>query len=123
MFPSGLHLALHFIIPGLIAILFFKKRWRLSWLIMMLTMAVDLDHLLANPIYDPNRCSINFHPLHSSFAILLYGVLMVFPKTRLIGLGLLLHMAIDLGDCYWIQDSFAIGSSMVEAFKPWSDVL
>ena len=105
MFHSALHLSLHFMIPGLTAILFFKKRWRLAWLIMILTMAVDLDHLLANPIYDPNRCSINFHPLHSYLAILLYGVLSVFPKTRLIGLGLLLHMAIDLGDCYWIQNS------------------
>ena len=123
MFHSAFHLALHFIIPGLIAILFFKKRWRLSWLIMILTMAVDLDHLLANPIYDPNRCSINFHPLHSYFAILLYGFMTVFPKTRLIGLGLLLHMAIDLGDCYWIQDSLAISLSIVESFKPWSTVL
>jgi hypothetical protein len=123
MFHSALHLTLHFIIPGLIAILFFKKRWRLSWLIMILTMAVDLDHLLANPMYDPNRCSINFHPLHSNPAILLYGVLTVFPKTRLIGLGLLLHMAIDLGDCYWIQDTSGILSSIVEAFKPCSAVL
>ena len=97
MSHSVLHVALHFLIPGLIAILFFKKRWRLSWLIMVLTMAVDLDHLMANPVYDPNRCSINFHPLHSYIAILLYGLMTAFPKTRLIGLGLLLHMGIDLG--------------------------
>jgi len=100
MFQSVFHLALHFIIPGLIAFLFFKKRWRLSWLIMVLTMAVDLDHLLANPIYDPNRCSIDFHPLHSYIAILLYGLMTVVPKTRLIGLGLLIHMAVDLGECF-----------------------
>ena len=63
-------------------------------------MIVDLDHLLANPIYDPNRCSINFHPLHSYTAIFLYIILTAFPKSRLIGLGLLLHMGIDLTDCF-----------------------
>ena len=105
MFHSVFHSAFHFLIPGLIAILFFKKRWRLSWLIMVVTMAVDLDHLMANPIYDPNRCSINFHPLHSYIAIFLYGLMTAFPKSRLIGLGLLIHMAIDLGDCIWIQHS------------------
>ena len=66
---------------------------------MALTMVVDLDHLLASPIYDPNRCSINFHPLHSYPAILLYIMLAAFPKSRLVGLGLLLHMGIDLTDC------------------------
>ena len=66
---------------------------------MVLTMVVDLDHLLASPIYDPNRCSINFHPLHSYPAILLYILISAFPRTRLIGLGLLLHMGIDLTDC------------------------
>ncbi len=67
---------------------------------MALTMIVDLDHLLANPIYDPNRCSINFHPLHSYPAILLYTIMAAFPKSRLIGLGLLLHMGVDLTDCF-----------------------
>ena len=105
MSHSVLHFALHFLIPGLIAILFFKNRWRLSWLIMVLTMAVDLDHLMADPIYDPTRCSINFHPLHSYLAILLYIFLTAIPKARLIGLGLLLHIVIDLGDCFWIQYS------------------
>ena len=66
---------------------------------MVATMIVDLDHLLANPVYDPNRCSINFHPLHSYTAIFLYIILTAFPKSRLIGLGLLLHMGIDLTDC------------------------
>ena len=99
MVHSALHIALHFLVPGLIAILFFKYRWKQAWLIMVATMIVDFDHLLANPIYDPNRCSINFHPLHSYTAIFLYIILTAFPKSRLIGLGLLLHMGIDLTDC------------------------
>lgn len=99
MSHPALHLALHLLAPGLIAILFFKNRWRRAWLVMILTMAVDLDHLLASPIYDSNRCSIDFHPLHSYPAILLYLILTAFPKSRIIGLGLLLHMGIDLTDC------------------------
>ena len=99
MFHPVLHFAFHMLIPGVIAILFFKNRWKQAWLIMVLTMAVDLDHLLANPIYDPNRCSINFHPLPTYPAIIVYAVINVFPIFRLIGLGLLLHMGIDYTDC------------------------
>jgi hypothetical protein len=94
-----LHIALHCLIPGLIAVLFFKSCWQKVWLIMMLTMVVDIDHLLASPVYDPNRCSINFHPLHAYPAIFLYFILATFPKTRIIGLGLLFHMGVDLTDC------------------------
>ena len=68
----------------------------------MLTMLVDVDHLLANPIYDPTRCSINFHPLHSFIAISIYAVMSVIPKyriVRLIGLGLIIHMILDSIDC------------------------
>lgn len=66
---------------------------------MLLGMLIDLDHLLANPIFDSNRCSINFHPLHSYYALVLY-VLLLFPKkTRLIGLGLVIHIIADQSDC------------------------
>ena len=99
MVHRALHIGLHFLIPGSIAVVFFKNRWQQAWLIMVLTMVVDLDHLLAGPVYDPYRCSINFHPLHSYPAILLYFIMAAFPKARLIGLGLLLHMGIDLTDC------------------------
>jgi len=71
-----------------------------SWLIMMATMAVDLDHLLAVPIYDPNRCSIGYHPLHSYYAIGLYVILLFFPKTRIVGVGLVIHMILDYLDCF-----------------------
>ncbi|SHG58712.1 hypothetical protein SAMN04488522_106168 [Pedobacter caeni] len=67
---------------------------------MMATMVVDLDHLLAVPIYDPNRCSIGFHPLHSYYAIGVYVILLFFPKTRLVGIGLVIHMILDYIDCF-----------------------
>ena len=67
---------------------------------MTATMLVDADHLLATPIYDPLRCSIGFHPLHGLFPILAYGLLSFLPTTRLIGIGLILHMALDSIDCY-----------------------
>ncbi len=67
---------------------------------MIATMAVDLDHLLANPIYDPNRCSIGFHPLHSYIAIGVYLLLLIFPRIRIIAIGLLIHMALDYLDCF-----------------------
>lgn len=94
-----LHLSIHLLAPGAIAYLFFRNRWQRAWLIMVATMAVDLDHLLADPIYDPGRCSIGFHPLHSYPAIALY-VLLTFPAvTRVVAVGLLVHMAADALDC------------------------
>ncbi len=94
-----LHIFLHFLIPALIVTVFFRTQWRHAYLLMMATMLVDLDHLVANPIYDPARCSIGFHPLHQPGFIALYIVLCVFPKTRLIGIGLVLHMMLDSLDC------------------------
>lgn len=94
-----LHLLLHFAVPAAVAGLFFRAQWLRAWLILIATMAVDLDHLLATPLYDPNRCSIGFHPLHTAPAIAVYGMLALPKSTRLIGLGLLIHMALDWSDC------------------------
>ena len=69
---------------------------------MVLTMLIDLDHLIADPIYDPNRCGIGFHPLHSYLAIAAYLVLAAIARTRLVGLGLVIHMALDGLDCIWV---------------------
>ena len=66
---------------------------------MILGMLIDLDHLLATPIFAPNRCSINFHPLHSYYAIAIYILLLIPKKTRLIGLGLAIHILADSVDC------------------------
>jgi hypothetical protein len=94
-----LHIGLHFFVPALLAGTFFRKRWLVAYLIMMATMLVDADHLLASPVYDPGRCSIGFHPLHQLWFVTLYLVLCFFPSTRLVGLGLTVHMALDAIDC------------------------
>ena len=96
---GAIHLVLHAAVPAAIAWLFFRDRWLRAFLIMMATMLVDMDHLLAIPLYDPNRCSIGFHPLHTWPAIVIFAAL-VFPKaTRWIGVGLIIHMALDGIDC------------------------
>ncbi len=66
---------------------------------MMATMAVDIDHLLAEPIYQADRCSIGFHPLHTLYPILLYVLLCLPVKTRAVGVGLVIHMLLDSIDC------------------------
>ena len=98
-----IHYGMHFLLPGLLAYLFFRKQWKQVWILMLATMLVDLDHLLANPVFDANRCSINFHPLHTYYAIVLYVILFLIKKTRVIGLGLLLHLLTDFIDCLFIS--------------------
>jgi len=111
-----IHIILHFIVPLLVALTFFHSRWRNATVIMIATMLVDADHLLADPIYDSTRCSIGFHPLHTITVIVICAFLFVLPlfmgrKTddhewhptarvlHLAGLGLLIHMALDWIDC------------------------
>ncbi len=97
-----LHIALHFIAPGVVARWAFTERWEKAWFIMVLANMVDLDHLLAIPIYDPNRCGIGFHPLHSYLAVIAYLAMTATAKTRLVGVGLVIHMALDGLDCVWM---------------------
>lgn len=103
-----IHLALHALVPLAVAWLCFRGRWRKAWLIMLATMLVDLDHLLAEPIFSPDRCSIGFHPLHTYTAISVYLLMTLWSPTRLPGLGLLIHMAVDGSDC-WRMAGFPLG--------------
>ena len=93
------HLFLHLLIPLIIALGFYKKNCLKPFLIMMMGMIVDIDHFLASPIYDPLRCSIGFHPLHTIYPIIGYLLLTVFNSTRLFGVGLITHMVLDSIDC------------------------
>ncbi len=72
---------------------------------MFSTMLVDLDHLFATPIFDPSRCSVGFHPLHSIYAIAIYFLMLLPKKLRLVAIGLLIHMALDGIDCLWMSFS------------------
>ena len=96
------HLAFHFAAPLMVAAIFYRNQWQKAFLIMAATMLVDLDHLLADPIFDPNRCSIGFHPLHSEWAIGGYALALFIQPLRLVALGLLIHMGVDGSDC-WVM--------------------
>src|SRR6056297_253863 len=111
-----IHIVLHFVVPLLAAVVFYRRRWRSTAAILIATMLVDADHLLADPVYDPDRCSIGFHPLHTLPAIAVYTMLFLLPllfgrergranlrpaarAQHLIGFGLLIHMVLDGIDC------------------------
>jgi len=87
------------LLPLVAAWLFFRNRWKRAWLIMLATMLVDLDHLAADPIVDPDRCSIGFHLLHSWPAVAVYVATLFVPWVRLLGAGLVIHMGLDGLDC------------------------
>jgi hypothetical protein len=93
------HYFLHFIFPVVFALIFYKAEWMKTYIILLLTMLVDLDHLLANPIFVPCRCSVGFHLLHSYPAIAVYVLLLFFKPTRIVAIGLVWHMITDSIDC------------------------
>jgi len=101
---QAIHYFLHLVFPLIIALFFFRKQWLRTYVVFILTMLVDADHLLANPIYDPCRCSIGFHPFHSFIAIAIYAFMLLHPKLRILSIGLLLHMTTDGIDCLLNQN-------------------
>ena len=99
MTRAAVHLGLHVAVPALVAAAWPSGRRWTVFIILVATMVVDVDHLLADPIFDPDRCSLAVHPLHRPPAIAIYFLLLLWPKARLIALGLLIHMALDGIDC------------------------
>ncbi len=100
------HLMLHIAVPALAARLFCRKDFLRAWGIMLATMLVDADHLFADPVFDPNRCSIGFHPFHSAAAVGMYALMTFVPLSknlRTAGLGLLIHMVLDGSDCLFMK--------------------
>lgn len=70
-------------------------------------MLVDLDHLFADQIYQADRCSINFHPLHTYYAMVVYLVLVFLRRPfNIIGIGLLFHMVTDFIDCMLMYSGY-----------------
>ena len=100
---AALHIALHFLVPGLVARFGFKEKRFTMFLWMLAGILIDVDHFFADPIYDPNRCSIGFHPLHQYFLIPIYLGLCFPKKTRPLGIGLCIHLALDAVDCAWMR--------------------
>lgn len=99
--PTFIHYFFHLGFPLFIALVFFGKEWKKVYLILLATMLVDLDHLLADPIFQADRCSINYHPLHTYPAMVVYvGLLLLRRPYFIIGIGLLWHMVTDGVDCY-----------------------
>ncbi|WP_437396733.1 DUF6122 family protein [Flagellimonas lutimaris] len=94
-----LHYGIHFLVPILIAFWFFNGQSVKIALILLAGIIIDIDHLWATPLYDPNRCSLGFHALHSYWAILVYSILPFFKTTRIIGLALIIHIFADTLDC------------------------
>ncbi|MBF6024874.1 DUF6122 family protein [Lysobacter niastensis] len=98
-----LHLLLHVAVPLTVARIWYRERWFRAWLWMLAGWLIDIDHVLADPVYAPGRCSIGFHPLHTAPAILAYGLLCLPRRTRLLGLGLLIHIGLDAIDCLMMR--------------------
>jgi hypothetical protein len=98
-----IHLLLHALVPLAIALAFHRERWMRAWLWMLAGWLIDVDHLLADPIYVPDRCSIGFHPLHTAPAALAYVALLLPKRTRLLAIGLLVHLGLDAVDCAWMR--------------------
>lgn len=96
------HYFLHFVFPVVIALVFFKDNWKKAYLIMLITMLVDIDHVFADPIFELGRNSIGYHPLHSYPMIFLYFLGSIFLKGnyKIISVGLLFHMFTDFQDYY-----------------------
>ncbi len=103
LFRHMVHYSFHLLVPVIFARLLWKDNWWKAALIMWATMLIDVDHLLADPIFDPNRCSIGFHPLHTLWAGVFYGVLLAIPswKWRAVAVGCLWHLFTDFIDCVW----------------------
>ena len=97
-----IHIIFHFFVPFAVAKTVWQEKWTIPFLIMAFTILVDLDHLFADPFFDPNRCSIGTHPLHSLPAIFSYLTCLVSRYLRIAAIGLLIHMASDGIDCLFL---------------------
>ncbi|WP_405381669.1 DUF6122 family protein [Maribacter sp. LLG6340-A2] len=97
------HYGIHFIVPIIVALYFYKENRLLASIILLSGIVIDLDHLWATPMFDANRCSINFHPLHCYIAITGYMLLFIYKRTRIFGLALLIHILADTVDCLFIR--------------------
>lgn len=90
----------------ILALAFYEKlrfkrmpNWKNISLLVFASQLIDFDHLLATPIYDPLRCSINFHPLHSWYMFPVYVAGVLFKKYSYFFIAIGLHLVLDYFDC------------------------
>lgn len=93
-----IHYGLHFVAPILIAKLYDPRKWKDIYKIFLLSMLVDLDHLLSTPLFDPHRLSVGYHYFHSFAALGVYAFGLFFPRTRILSFALIFHMFTDVLD-------------------------
>ncbi|MFQ6006397.1 MAG: DUF6122 family protein [Woeseia sp.] len=74
---------------------FFREKFFASWITLTMTPLIDIDHLPADPVYDPDRYSSGFHPKHKYPAMAAYGLLLVWPRLRRVAIGLLTRGGMD----------------------------
>ncbi len=98
---NSIHYAGHLLMPFVLGKVFWKENFLKYGFMMAGTLIIDLDHLLADPILDPGRCSIGYHPLHTFWAGLVYVGLLVVParQLRVVAVGCLWHLCTDALDC------------------------
>ena len=101
LFQPFVHYGGHWLLPFLIAKLIWPANWLRAGLVLASANLIDLDHLLADPVFDPDRCSIGFHMLHGWQAAIGFAGLLAIPRwyARAFGIGALWHLAVDYGDC------------------------
>ena len=101
LYKEVVHYGIHLLLPVVVGYMCYKGNRKKAIFILLGGLLIDIDHLLAVPVFDPDRCSIGFHPLHSYWAISLYIVFLLFKRTRIYGLALLIHIVADFTDCHY----------------------
>ncbi|MDX1704664.1 MAG: DUF6122 family protein [Altererythrobacter ishigakiensis] len=103
-----MHYSGHWLAPFVFAAIIWRSQWIRAGFVIAASNLIDLDHFLADPIFDPNRCSIGFHLLHGWEAGIVYMLLLGVPKwwVRALALGALWHLAVDYRDCVMMQTPY-----------------
>lgn len=101
-----LHLVLHVLVPALVTLIFYPRHSWAAFIRLMAGMVIDVDHIMADPFYDSERCSINYHLLHTPIPIIIYGALYFVPRLRILSVGLIIHIILDYLNCLGFPDQF-----------------
>ena len=98
---SIIHIILHFLVPFIVAKTAWKEQWLWPFIIMALTLVIDFDHFLAEPVFDPNRCSLGFHPLHKLACHWNLSCVTFFSSFTNYCYWIAHTLGIDGTDCFW----------------------